>query len=71
MSKYRVISGLYFPVFELNTRKYGPEVTRYLDTFHAVAIFNTSRPDPGRKEMSRLHKTFSVTTMKRENKNAS
>ena len=29
MSKYRVISGP-------NTRKYGPEMTSYLDTFHAV-----------------------------------
>ena len=26
----------YFPVFSLNTRKYGPEKTPYLDTFHAV-----------------------------------
>ena len=25
VSKYRVLSGLYFPVFGLNTRKYGPE----------------------------------------------
>ena len=29
-------SGLYFPVFGLNTRKYGPEKTPYLETFHAV-----------------------------------
>ena len=29
MSKYEVISGPYFPVF-------GPEITPYLDTFHAV-----------------------------------
>ena len=36
MSKYRVISGPYFPVFGLNTGKYGPEITPYLDTFHAV-----------------------------------
>ena len=49
MSKYGVISGPYFPVFglnteiygvisvfNLNTRKYGPEITPYLDTFHAV-----------------------------------
>ena len=32
-SKYRVISGQYFPVFRLNTERY---VTPYLDTFHAV-----------------------------------
>ena len=31
-------SGLYFPVFGLNTRKYGPEKTPYLDTFHAVIV---------------------------------
>ena len=28
--------GPYFPVFGLNTVKYGPEITPYLDTFHAV-----------------------------------
>ena len=37
VSKYGVISGLYFPVFSPNTGKYGPEITPYLDTFHAVA----------------------------------
>ena len=36
MSKYRVFSGPYFPVFGLNTGKYGPEETSYLDTFRAV-----------------------------------
>ena len=35
MSKYRVFSGPYFPVFSPNTGKYGPEKTPYLDTFHA------------------------------------
>ena len=29
-------SGPYFPVFGLNKRKYGPEKTLYLDTFHTV-----------------------------------
>ena len=51
MSKYGVISGLYFPLFGLNTkiyevnlriqseyRKYGPEIAPYLDTFHAVRV---------------------------------
>ena len=33
--KYAVISGPYFPVFSPNTGKYGPEITAYLDTFHA------------------------------------
>ena len=45
MPKYGVISGPYFPVFGLNIPlfspnkgKYGPEITPYLDTFHAVGI---------------------------------
>ena len=36
MSKYGVISVLYFPVFSPNTGKYGPEITPDLDTFQAV-----------------------------------
>ena len=36
VSKYGVFSGPYFPVFGLNTEKYGPEKTAYLDTFHAA-----------------------------------
>ena len=36
VSKYGVTSGLYFPVLGLNTRNYGPEITPYLDNFHAV-----------------------------------
>ena len=35
--KYGVISGPYFSVFSPNTGKYGPEITPYLDTFHAMA----------------------------------
>ena len=41
-------NGLHFPVFELNTEnrlntspntgKYGPEITSYLNTFHAMII---------------------------------
>ena len=42
MSKYGVISGPYFPVFGLNTEKYRPEITPYLDTFHVVIIANLS-----------------------------
>ena len=38
LSKYGVISGPYFPVFSPNTGKYGPEITLYLDTFHAVLL---------------------------------
>ena len=36
MSKYGVFSGLYFPIFGLNTGKYGPEKTPYLGSFHAM-----------------------------------
>ena len=36
VSKYEVFSDPYFPVFGLNTGKYGPEKAPYLDTFHAV-----------------------------------
>ena len=37
-NKYEVISGPHFPVFNPNTGKYGPEITPYLDTFHAVSF---------------------------------
>ena len=40
MSKYEVFSGPYFPVFGLNAGKYGTEKTPYLDTFHAVYMFD-------------------------------
>ena len=33
---YGIIFGPYFPVFGLNTGEYGPEITPYLDTFHAM-----------------------------------
>ena len=36
VSKYGVISGPFFPVFGLNTGKYRPEITPYLDTFSAI-----------------------------------
>ena len=36
VSKYGVFFCPYFPVFGLNTGKYGPEKTPYLDTFPAV-----------------------------------
>ena len=39
VSQQVVISGLYFPVFGLNMGKYGPEVTPYLDTFHAMFFY--------------------------------
>ena len=38
MFKYGVCFGPYFPVFVLNTGKYNPEKTPYLDTFHAMLL---------------------------------
>ena len=38
MSKYGVVSGWYFPVFSPKTGKYGPEITAYMDTFHAAKV---------------------------------
>ena len=35
--KYGVISGPYFPVFSRQYKKCRPEITPYLDTFHAVS----------------------------------
>ena len=43
MSKCGVISGPYFSVLGLNTGKYGPEITPYLDTFHAVNVTHSSK----------------------------
>ena len=40
VSKYGVMSGSYFPVFWLNAGKYGPKITRYVDTFHAVTSYS-------------------------------
>ena len=39
MSKYGVTSGSYFPVFSPGTGIYRPEITPYLDTFHASLFF--------------------------------
>ena len=43
MSKYGVISGPYFPVFNLNTGKYEQEITSCLDTFHTVKSIREER----------------------------
>ena len=44
MSKDGVISGLYFPVFGLNSGKYGPEITPYLDTSRNKGESNRKLP---------------------------
>ena len=59
MSKYGVISGPYFSVFGLNTERYGvfspntekcgPEITPYLDTFHAVHVLALRGDLPGKR----------------------
>ena len=56
MSKYGFISGLYFPVFGLNTVKHGLEITPYLDTFHVVKFLVYSIYS----WTSRTRKTFSA-----------
>ena len=38
VSKYGLFSDPYFPAFGLNTGKYGPDKTPYLDTFHKVIL---------------------------------
>ena len=40
VSKYGVISGPYFLVLSPNTGKYGPKLTQYLDTFHALVVIS-------------------------------
>ena len=37
--QYGVFSGPYLPVLGLNTGKYGPKTTPYLDNFHEVTTF--------------------------------
>ena len=44
MSKYGAFSGRHFPVFALNTGKYGPEKTPYLDIFHTVKVYRILFP---------------------------
>ena len=42
VSKYGAYSDLYFPVFGLNTEKYGPEQTSYwATTFHIVSYLKS------------------------------
>ena len=38
VSRHGVISDSYFPEFSPNAGKYGPDITPYLDTFHAVYL---------------------------------
>ena len=43
--KYGVCSsGPYYPGFSLNTRKYGPERTPYLDTSYSIMIHMINNP---------------------------
>ena len=78
MSKYGVISGPYFPAFGLNTEryevskylsvfspnvgKYGPEITPYGETFHAVLglviviiVFGSDRTSSAATLLNYLH----------------
>ena len=62
-SKYGVISGPYFPVFGLYTGKYGPDITPYLDTFHAV--IESSFKDPN-DTSSLLYHCASISEISKE-----
>ena len=65
VSKYGVFSCPYFAIFRLNTGKYGPEKTPYLDIFHAVwgsglvvrALDSQSR-SPGFKTTGQVESVF-------------
>ena len=39
--------NLYFPVFGLNTGRYGPEITPYLDTFYAASVIRQKKSQTG------------------------
>ena len=55
VSKYGIVSGPYFLVFGLNTGKYGPEISSYLDTFHAVThLLNPFSVENLSKKFSRI-----------------
>ena len=43
VSKYGIFSGPYFPVFGMNTRKYGPQKTPYLNTFQSAKDYKFGR----------------------------
>ena len=50
VSKYETFSGMYFPVFGLNTERYGPNAGKYgpekpphFGTFHAVFLTQLSK----------------------------
>ena len=58
MSKYGVFSGPYYPVFGLNTGKYGPGKTPSLDTFHAVVCVTINPLNASPTKRSNTFKKF-------------
>ena len=65
MSNYGVFSGPYFPVFELNIGKYGPEKTPYLDTFHQFKLENSLSLDSLKKVLPKtvdIHENYAMGT---------
>ena len=52
VSKYGVISSPYFPVFGLNTWKYGPEINPYLDIFKQCKILQSKHGTEIQKTLS-------------------
>ena len=55
------VNGFY-SVFSPNTGKYGPEIARYLDTFHAVELkakaISVQKPVPKRYQISKMGRFF-------------
>ena len=62
VSKFEAFSGPYFPAFGLNTGKYGPEKTPYLDTFHAIKVYNSANISILDKQMFCINSTKIVTS---------
>ena len=68
MSRYGVFSGPYSPVFGfgLNTGKYGPEKTPYLDSFHKERKkpIKGVHTDPGMSVVEWIEASFLVARIK-------
>ena len=56
VSKYRVFSGPYFPVFCPSTGNYGPEKTTYLDIFHPVRAAESNLQYYKKSQQNKKHK---------------
>ena len=55
LSKYGFFSGSNFPVFVVNTKKYGLEKLRISGTFHAVQMFQPKHVPDMIRTLSQMH----------------